>query len=275
MVWRYGWSGVALSLALVGCSNFVEAETGAGAGDSSGTNGTTSATSTPSTSGQTDSASDGSETTRTTSASNTDPTVGSNTDPSESDTIDPVTSSTTGDTEGTTDPTEGTTGEGTGTTGDETTGPGVCIEEDTEPNDLVGERQDLGAQPCEVQGSFTGTLLDEEDVDQFEFSSPWVEETCGNGEPDQVYNPSGPIELCARPSCVAGSKANPLCETGTLRDVDGTNHCCSTGEVRLDLLCSTFDESSLGYIIILADPDALECAEYSFTYEVEYEDEDE
>lgn len=276
MVWRYGWSGVALSLALVGCSNFVEAETGPGDGDSSGTNGTTNATVTPSTSGQTDSATGGTDTTRPTSGSNTDPTLASNTNPSESDTTDPVTSSATDDTDQTTDPTGGATGDDTDTdtdtTGDETTGPGPCVQADMEANDMFEDIQDIGTQTCEASASsFTGTLLDANDLDRFTFNSAYSEESCGTGEPDHVYTSSGPVELCAQGFCTAGPTTAVYCDEGEISEVNGFEYCCSTETVRLDIECNTPTEATVAYIAVRANAEALECAEYSFTYAVQFD----
>lgn len=264
---------VVLAAGLVGCTDFVSVE-GEVAGDDGGSSSATEGGSNPT------AGTDGSGTTAS-SDSNSNTTTPIDPLPTDTaETADPTTDSDS-DAETTTDPTtdstSGTSGEsdtdtGPSTTSDSdaesTTGPMECMQQDTEPNDTFDESQVIPQQPCDMPAlTFTGTLEDDADIDRFAYDSPW---DCGQGEPDHVYTVDGPVELCVSASCNSGG-GSAFCQEGTVGDVSGFDYCCGTGTVRLDLDCDFGDESAVGYVVIRPDQAALECADYSFTYEVQPE----
>ena len=150
---------------------------------------------------------------------------------------------------------------------DASTGPMVCDQLDTEPNDTYLESQELPDQPCAVAAAtLEGTLEDETDVDRFRFDSPWTSLDCGNGDPDHIYTVQGPVELCASPGCPS-AMGSFTCEDGTVTNFSGFDYCCGTESVRIDVTC-TLSPSSAGFVIVRPDADTLECADYSVTYQV-------
>lgn len=278
MAWLHGSGCVALALAVAGCGSFVQAETATdGDGGSSGTTGTTNATVGLPTSGGTGTGGAGPGTTPVTSNSDasgtdpTDPTDPSNTGPTESDSSDPTTSSTAGDSSGGTDPIESTSGTGDGTeeTGQETTGPQPCVQDDMEPNDVVGDANDMGTQTCDAApNTFMGTFDDDGDVDLFFYYGQWV---CGNdNEPNHVLTVTGEAQVCWFPLCDFGVE-QVNCLSGTdVTSGDGFAGCCSTDEVVGDINClNTGDETATGVVIVSPVSKELVCVNYEIAFSVE------
>jgi hypothetical protein len=254
---------VVLSVAVIGCTDFVGTE---GGGDDGGSSSSTSnsggTTGTPvGTSVATQGGSGG-----TTTGPGT-----ASTDPSAGTSDDSTTDATTNADSGSTDDTQGlTTGpSGSSTTGDPTQGgedststtSDECIELDQEPNDIFADSVVLDAQYCDDDPStFQGTLLEPDDVDRYRFSSPW---DCGVGSPRHNYEVTGPVEICASASC------NFLCSPEDYVQINGYDYCCSTATLSVDLFCGQQIPDSTGFLVVRRTDETPECAEYSVDYAVE------
>ena len=261
---RFRFATLMVSL-LFGCSQFTSAEETESAGAGSTSSEAETSTASPTTNGTT-AATDGEGPSTAVEPTTGDPSETSSNSEGET-TSDPTPMS---GTSTDTSSSSGSTSSAEASDSDASTGPTVCDQLDTEPNDTYAESQELPDQLCEMaEATLEGTLEDETDVDRFRFNSPWNLLDCGSGDPDHIYTVEGPVEVCVSAGC-PDALGSFSCEDGTLTNFNGFGYCCGTETVRTDIFC-TLNPSSTGFVIVRPVANMLECADYSVTYQVVFE----
>lgn len=274
MVWMRRVGVVVLSVAVIGCTDFVGTEGGGEDGGSSsstsnsgGTTGTPVGTSVATQGGSGD-------TTAGPGTASTNPSTGT----SAGTTDDSTTDATTNADSGSTDDTQGlTTGpSGSSTTGDPTQGgedststtSDECMQIDPEPNDVENpdEFVNLGTFTCgESAVEFQGTIENEFDEDWLAFFGDWA--FCGQPNPAvDIDIEDDNVQVCVSPACQANVTAVYQCAAGTNWSAGGDDlGCCSTDRVRMLVNCDGSSNESLYANIRVRSADAV-CEDYTLTY---------
>ena len=260
----------ALIVMLGACDEFKSANIGTGSeGDGSSSSGDESTTLPPTTDGGTTAATDSAGNTTTadgpTTGDASDSTPTSDGETTADPTMDPTT---TGTMETTSDPGSSSSSGAPASDSDPTTGPMICEQQDTEPNDLdnADEFVDLGSIGCgPTQYDFAGTIEDGNDEDWLGYGGAW---DCGATNDPQVFIDvtGNNVEVCVSPACVVNTTAYYTCAEGTNWTVDGGDYgCCSTDVVRMNVNCGATTNESLVASIRVRSGDAV-CEDYALSY---------
>ena len=152
---------------------------------------------------------------------------------------------------------------------DTTTGGGVCLGLDAEPNENEAQANEFGDQACAApDGIIAGALIDDADIDWSVFHS--VDSmACGFENPfvSLTLTASDSVRLCVFADCDEGMAAfecaNGAMDATSPNDLPG---CCDNGDITFQFNCSGSPNESAQFFVRVDQAPADACVDYTVGY---------